>query len=136
MVWSELVDGVRRHGRYGSAAEAEQVTRTVLGALGAALTAEQRTGLAAGLPPEAAVMLTAGPAAGRPLKAAEFVAEIASRVAGATPATARWDAGSVLGVLPAALADDAADDELTDLLAALPTGYALLFGRAELVRAA
>ncbi|WP_461030394.1 DUF2267 domain-containing protein, partial [Streptomyces sparsus] len=84
MVWSELVDGVRRHGRYGSTTEAEQVTRTVLGALGAALTAEQRRALAGGLPPEAATMLTSGSAAGRPLKAADFVAEVASRVDGAT----------------------------------------------------
>ena len=53
---------------------------------------------------------------------------VASRLGDATPATARWDVSSVLGVLPALTGED-----LTDrVLAQLPPGYALLFGRAEL----
>jgi hypothetical protein len=55
-----------------------------------------------------------------------------ARVEGATPATARWDVSSVLSALPPLIGDD-----LTDrLLSALPSGYALLFGRAELGRTA
>lgn len=52
--------------------------------------------------------------------------------AGRDPATARWDVSSVLTALARAV-----DGALVDrLLGLLPSGYALLFGRAELVRAA
>ncbi|WP_234042212.1 DUF2267 domain-containing protein [Streptomyces marianii] len=57
----------------------------------------------------------------------EFVKDLAARTGG-TPATARWDAGSVLHVV----AGLAGPRLLDRVLAALPSGYALLFGRAEL----
>lgn len=56
---------------------------------------------------------------------------IATRTGG-TPATARWDTGAVL----ATVADLAGPDLLDRILTQLPSGYALLFGRAELVQAA
>ncbi|OIK07582.1 hypothetical protein BIV23_03520 [Streptomyces monashensis] len=51
---------------------------------------------------------------------------------GATLATARWDTGSVF----AAVAASAGTELLTRILRRLPTGYTLLFGRAELTPAA
>lgn len=54
---------------------------------------------------------------------------VAARTEGATPATARWDVSSVLSVLPALVGDELVDR----VLAQLPSGYALLFGKAELV---
>ncbi|CAM5420816.1 hypothetical protein SALBM135S_08839 [Streptomyces alboniger] len=67
-----------------------------------------------------------------PCTAPEFVESVAARLEGATPATARWDVSSVLTALA-----EAVDGELVDrLLDLLPSGYALLFGRAELTTAA
>jgi len=67
----------------------------------------------------------------RPLTAAEFVESVAARIEGSTPATARWDASSVLGVLPSLVGEDL----ITRIIGQLPQGYALLFGRAELTPA-
>ncbi|MCF4138519.1 DUF2267 domain-containing protein [Streptomyces sp. Tue 6430] len=126
--WSELIAAVRESGRYPTTAEAEHVTRTVLTALGGQVTGEERVALARTLPGKAAALIASQVPAPRPHSAREFVDTIATRIEGATPATARWHAGSVLGALPPRIGDT-----LTDrVLAQLPPGYALLFGRAEL----
>ncbi|GDY69393.1 hypothetical protein SAV14893_087860 [Streptomyces avermitilis] len=57
--------------------------------------------------------------------------DLAERTGG-TLATTRWDTGTVLGVL----ARLAGDDLTARIIGQLPDGYALLFGRAQLVRAA
>ncbi|WP_374935394.1 DUF2267 domain-containing protein [Streptomyces resistomycificus] len=126
--WAELVEAVRASGRYSTTAEAERVTRIVLSALGGLVTGDERVDLAHALPEEAARVIAARIPEPHRLTAPEFVAAIAARVPGATPATARWDVGSVLGVLPGLVGDDLVDR----VLARLPQGYALLFGRAEL----
>ncbi|MBC9716786.1 DUF2267 domain-containing protein [Streptomyces sp. TRM66268-LWL] len=132
MLWSRLIDAVREAGQYATAAEAERVTRLVLSALGAQVVGDERVDLARRLPQEAARVLASQIPATRRLSAAEFVDGVAARTAGATAATARWDVSSVLGVVA-----EVAGDDLTDrLLTHLPAGYALLFGRAELLRAA
>ncbi|MGW3450281.1 DUF2267 domain-containing protein, partial [Streptomyces sp. NPDC001076] len=51
---------------------------------------------------------------------------------GASQATTRWDTGSVFSAVAAL----AGPDLLTRILRQLPSGYALLFGRAELTPAA
>ncbi|MFM9630343.1 MULTISPECIES: DUF2267 domain-containing protein [Streptomyces] len=126
--WSELIAAVRESGQYPTTAEAERVTRIVLSALGGHVTGDERVALARALPREAARVIASQIPATRPQSAQEFVDTVASRIEGATHATARWDVSSVLGVLPNLIGDD-----LTDrILSQLPPGYALLFGRAEL----
>jgi hypothetical protein len=56
-----------------------------------------------------------------------FVKDLAART-GATPATTRWDTGAVLAVVTHL----AGPDLLARILRQLPSGYALLFGQAEL----
>ncbi|WP_346178769.1 DUF2267 domain-containing protein [Streptomyces cuspidosporus] len=131
MRWSELVEQVRERGQYATGEEAERITRTVLTALGGHLTGPERAELAHRLPREAAAAL-AGPIPPTLAPAAsEFVDAVAARLGGATSATARWDVSSVLG----AVAEMAGDELLDRLLSRLPSGYGLLFGRAELLPA-
>nr|BFD84605.1 hypothetical protein StreXyl84_40060 [Streptomyces sp. Xyl84] len=126
--WQTLTDRVREAGGYTTRAQAERVTRTVLSALGTHVTGDERVALARALPEEAARVIAAQIPVVRPLTAREFVESVASRLDNSTPATARWDTGTVLTVL----ADLLPPPVLTDVLAQLPPGYALLFGRAEL----
>ncbi|MFJ4541731.1 DUF2267 domain-containing protein [Streptomyces tibetensis] len=126
--WPRLVDAVRESGLYPTRAKAEQVTRTVLAALGTHVTGDERVDLARALPAEAARLIASQIPATHRLTAARFVDEVASRTPGATSATARWDVSSVLSTLPPLIGDDL----VTRILAQLPTGYALLFGRADL----
>jgi uncharacterized protein (DUF2267 family) len=127
--WTDLVEAVREAGQYSTTAEAERVIRIVMSALGGHVTGDERVDLARALPEEAARVVASQIPATRPLTAAEFVDTIAARIQGATPATARWDVSSVLSVLPPLLGDDLVDRILTEL----PPGYALLFGRPQLM---
>jgi uncharacterized protein (DUF2267 family) len=130
--WTELVELVRESGGYESAQKAERVTRDVLAALGGHVTGDERVDLARALPEEAARIIAAQIPAREPLPAAAFVDSVAARTEGATPATARWDVSSVLSVLPGVVGDALVDR----ILDGLPSGYALLFGKAELAPAA
>ncbi|QNP68586.1 DUF2267 domain-containing protein [Streptomyces roseirectus] len=130
--WSDLVERVRRNGHYATPAEAERITRTVLAALGTQVVADERVALARALPGEAARIIAAQIPARRPLTGPEFVASVATRSENAAAlATVRWDVSSVLSTLPEVAGDDLVDR----VLAQLPPGYALLFGRAELIPA-
>jgi uncharacterized protein (DUF2267 family) len=130
--WDDLVDKVREAGLYPTAEQAERVTRAVLAALGEHVVGDERVDLAQALPEEAGRIVAAQVPAHQPLAAAEFVNELTRRLPNATHATARWDTTSVLGVLPELVGDDL----VHRLLGQLPPGYALLFGQAELTRAA
>ncbi|MFG2604334.1 DUF2267 domain-containing protein [Streptomyces sp. NPDC048514] len=130
--WLKLTDAVREAGRYATSAEAERVARIVLSALGGHVTGDERVALAQALPREAGRMIASQIPAPQPLPAREFVESVAARIEGSTPATARWDVSSVLSVL----SDQLGEPLTTRVLAQLPPGYALLFGRAELSRAA
>ncbi|MEU0220063.1 DUF2267 domain-containing protein [Streptomyces sp. NPDC006265] len=129
--WTQLTEDVRQSGQYATRSKAEQVTRTVLTALGAHVIGDERVDLARALPEEAARLIASQIPATHPLTAAQFVDEVASRTPGATSATARWDVSSVLSTLPPLIGDDL----VTRILAQLPAGYALLFGRADLTPA-
>lgn len=129
--WPQLIEAVRETGLYPTRAKAEQVTRTVLAALGTHVTGDERVDLVRALPGEAARLIASQIPATHRLTAALFVDDVASRTPGATSATARWDVTSVLGVLPPLIGDDL----VTRILAQLPPGYALLFGRADLTPA-
>jgi uncharacterized protein (DUF2267 family) len=131
MTFEEMLEKVRYEGAYPTRERAAEAVRLVLSGLGEQLTGDERVDLAARLPFEAACILTQQIPAARPLTGWAFVKDLATRT-GATPATARWDTGSVL----AAVATLAGTDLLTRILHQLPTGYALLFGRAELTQAA
>ncbi|MFG3214551.1 DUF2267 domain-containing protein [Streptomyces tendae] len=127
----QMLEQVRYHGAYPTRERAEEVVTAVLAALGRRITGEERVELAARLPREAARIFAAQIPATDSMTGWAFVRDLATRTGG-TLATARWDVGSVLGVV-ARLAGPALLDRV---LAQLPSGYAILFGRAELTQAA
>jgi uncharacterized protein (DUF2267 family) len=129
--WSRLVDAVQECGQYTTRREAERITRMVLSALGGHVIGDERVELARRLPEEAARLIASQIPVTRPLTAHEFVDAVAARIEGATPATARWDVSAVLSTLPAFVGDGLT----TRLIRQLPSGYALLFGKAELAPA-
>ncbi|WP_435865503.1 DUF2267 domain-containing protein [Streptomyces spectabilis] len=129
--YEQMLEKVRYEGAYPTRDRAEEAVRLVLAGLGRQLTGDERVELAARLPLEAARVLTEQIPATQPLTGWAFVQDLASRT-GATLATTRWDTGSVL----CAVATLAGPDLLTRILHQLPSGYALLFGRAELSPAA
>lgn len=131
MTFDQFVARVRYDGAYPTRERAEQTVRAVLGALGRQLTGQERADLAARLPVEAALLLNSETPDGVRLTGWSFVKDLATR-AGTPHAVARWDTGTVL-TLTASLAGP---ELLTRVLDQLPSGYALLFGRAELARAA
>lgn len=129
--YTDMLERVRYDGIYPTRERAEDVTSLVLAALGRRLTGEERVELAARLPYEAARVLTAQIPQSDPLTGWAFVKDLATRTGG-TLASTRWDVGSVLGVV----AQLAGPDLLDRVLAQLPSGYAILFGRAELIQTA
>ncbi|MEU6520901.1 DUF2267 domain-containing protein [Streptomyces sp. NPDC046978] len=131
MTYEQLLEKVRYEGAYPARERAEEAVRLVLAGLGRQLTGDERVELAARLPREAAQTLTEQIPDIQPLTGFDFVKDLAVH-SGATVATTRWDTGSVLCVVAAL----AGPDLLTRILRQLPSGYALLFGRAELTPAA
>ncbi|MFI2778654.1 DUF2267 domain-containing protein [Streptomyces sp. ALB3] len=131
MTFDQMLERIRYEGAYPTRERAEAVTHAVLEGLGRQLAGDERVALAACLPVEAALTFTAqAPDTGQ-LTGWGFVKDLAARTGG-TPATARWDAGAVLATV-ARLTDPGLLDRV---LGRLPSGYALLFGRAELIQAA
>ncbi|MET7608692.1 DUF2267 domain-containing protein [Streptomyces avermitilis] len=131
VTFGQLLEKVRYEGAYPTRRQAEDVVRRVLEALGRQLTGDERVELAARLPQEAARFLASQIPTSQPLTGWGFVKDLAERTGG-TLATTRWDTGSVLGVV----ARLAGDTLTARIIGQLPDGYALLFGRAQLVRAA
>ncbi|MGW2920749.1 DUF2267 domain-containing protein [Streptomyces angustmyceticus] len=131
MTFDQMLERVRYEGAYPTRERAGEIVRAVLAGLGRQLTGEERVDLAARLPVEAATVFASQVPAPRQLTGREFVKDLAARTGG-TPATARWDTGTVLTTV----GQLAGHDLLTRILAQLPSGYGLLFGRAELTQAA
>ncbi|MFF5503232.1 DUF2267 domain-containing protein [Streptomyces roseolus] len=129
--YEQMLEKVRYEGAYPTREKADEAVRLVLAGLGRQLTGDERVDLAGRLPLEAARVLTMQIPATEPLTGWAFVKDLAART-GASLATTRWDTGSVLS----AVAAYAGHDLTTRILQQLPTGYALLFGRAELTPAA
>ena len=129
--YEQMLEKVRYEGAYPTRERADEAVRLVLSGLGRQLTGDERVDLAGRLPLEAARVLTAQIPENQPLTGWAFVKDLAART-GASLATTRWDTGSVLS----AVADHAGPDLTARILHQLPTGYALLFGRAELTPAA
>lgn len=131
MTYQQMLERIRYEGAYPTRERAEEVTASVLAALGRRITGEERVDLAARLPYEAAKIFTAPIPGNDTLTGWAFVKDLAVRTGG-TLATTRWDVGSVLGVV----AHLAGPDLLNRILTQLPAGFAILFGRGELVQAA
>lgn len=131
MTFEQMLERVRYEGAYPTRAQAEESVRAVLGALGRQLAGDERAELAARMPYEAAVALASGLPATEPLTGWGFVRDLASRT-GRTTATTRWDTGTVFRIVGRL----AGEELVSRILAQLPSGYALLFGRAELTQAA
>lgn len=131
MTFEQMLERVRYEGAYSTRTQAEESVRAVLAGLGRQLTGDERVELAARLPHQAARIFTSQIPTTEPLTGWGFVKDLASRTGG-TAATTRWDTGTVLRIV----AQLAGEELLTRILAQLPSGYALLFGRAELTRAA
>ncbi|MGW5679366.1 DUF2267 domain-containing protein [Streptomyces sp. NPDC003860] len=129
--YEQLLEQVRYDGAYPTLERAEEAVRLVLAGLGRQLTGDERVDLAAALPLEAARILTTQIPGVQPLTGWDFVKDLATR-SNASLATTRWDTGAVLH----AVATHTGPHLLTRILHQLPTGYALLFGRAELTPAA
>lgn len=126
-----LLELIRYQGAYATPEQAERVTAAVLDALGQQIVGDERVDLARQLPPRAARRFAQALPAPRPLTAHAFVKALAEST-GAPYATTRWHVGSVLG----ALARTVDKELLQRILAQLPSGYALLFGQADLMVAA
>ncbi|TQK42451.1 uncharacterized protein (DUF2267 family) [Streptomyces sp. SLBN-118] len=131
MTYEQMLEKVRYEGAYPTRERAEEAVQLVLAGLGRQLTGDERVELAARLPLEAARIFTAQFPDAQPLTGWAYVQDLAAR-AGAPVGTTRWDTGSVL----CAVAALAGPGLLTRILRQLPSGYALLFGRAELSPAA
>ncbi|MFE5097473.1 DUF2267 domain-containing protein [Streptomyces sp. NPDC056638] len=125
--YEQMLEKVRYEGAYPTRERADEAVRLALSGLGRQLTGDERVDLAACLPLEAARVLTAQIPDPQPLGGWAFVKDLAAR-SGASVATTRWDTGSVL----AAVTAHAGPDLITRILHQLPTGWALLFGQAEL----
>ncbi|MGX1546958.1 DUF2267 domain-containing protein [Streptomyces adustus] len=129
--YEQMLEKVRYEGAYPTREKADEAVRLVLAGLGRQLSGDERVELAARLPLEAARILTAQIPDTQPLGGWAFVKDLAART-GASLGTTRWDTGSVFSAVAAC----AGPDLITRILGRLPSGYALLFGRAELAPAA
>ncbi|NJQ07804.1 DUF2267 domain-containing protein [Streptomyces lonarensis] len=129
--YRNLIERIRYEGAYPTHERAEEITRTVLTALGSQLDDAARSELAALLPPDAARLLCSAPPAEHPLTGWAFVKRL-SEETGRSLASTRWDVGSVLTAVPHLVGPAVTDRAI----ASLPSGYALLFGRPQLVQAA
>lgn len=130
MTFEQVLEKVRYEGAYPTRAQAEEVVRAVLAAFGRQLTGDEREELVARLPHEAAISFASEVPATEPLTGRDFVKDLAARTAGTT-ATTRWNTSTVLRVV----AQLAGEELIRRIIAQLPPGYALLFGRAELTAA-
>lgn len=128
MTYDQMVEKVRYEGAYPTRERAEEAVHHVMSALGRQITGDERVGLAARLPVEAALAFTGQVPDPRQLTGWAFVKDLAARTGG-TPATARWEAGAVLTIVAAL----AGPDLLARILSDLPEGWALLFGRPQLL---
>ncbi|MFF9147356.1 DUF2267 domain-containing protein [Streptomyces sp. NPDC014861] len=129
--YEQMLERVRHEGAYPTRERADEAVRLVLAGLGRQLTGEERVDLARCLPLEAARVLTAQIPDPHPMTGWDFVKDLAAR-SGSSLAVTRWDTGSVF----AAVAAHSGADLTGRVLHRLPTGWPLLFGRAELAPAA
>ncbi|GGW78230.1 DUF2267 domain-containing protein [Streptomyces caelestis] len=128
MQYHEYLARVRELGEYDSQEEAAKVTEAVLSVLAQRISPGEVDDLASQLPgPLGQTLAAARPQQAESFGIDGFCRRVAERI-GARPRTAEWDAGAVL----TALADAVSGGELNQILSRLPSGYAVLFGKADL----
>ncbi|MEV6297266.1 DUF2267 domain-containing protein [Streptomyces sp. NPDC051896] len=124
----EFLARVRELGEYDSQDEAAKVTEAVLSVLAQRIRAGEVDDLASQLPgPLGQALAEAKQPQAESFGIEEFYRRVAERT-GARPRTAEWDAGAVLTTLAGAVSGG----ELNQILSQLPSGYAVLFGKADL----
>ncbi|MGV9625426.1 DUF2267 domain-containing protein [Streptomyces sp. NPDC003487] len=124
----EFLARVRELGEYGSQDEAAKATEAVLQVLAQRISPGEVDDLASQMPaPLTDVLRAAKPQQAESFGVEEFCRRVAERI-GARPRTAEWDASAVL----TALAGAVSGGELNQILSQLPSGYAALFGKADL----
>ncbi|MFD7996158.1 DUF2267 domain-containing protein [Streptomyces mexicanus] len=124
----EFLARVRELGEYDSQDEAEKVTEAVLGVLAQRISPGEVEDLASQLPaPLGQTLAEAKPEQAESFGIEDFYRRVADRT-GARPRTAEWDAGAVLTTLAGAISGG----ELNQILSQLPSGFAVLFGKADL----
>ena len=123
----EFLAKVRERGSYADQAEAENVSRVVLGVLGERLAGGESAHVAAQLPERLKDALGRGDDAGATFGVEEFVSRVAAAL-DTSPETAKWDASAVLTTV----AEAVTGGQLNQVLSQLPSGYAELFGKPEL----
>ncbi|MFJ9339169.1 DUF2267 domain-containing protein [Streptomyces sp. NPDC101733] len=128
LTYDQMVEAVRYEGAYPTRDRPAEAVRSVMAALGRRLTGDERVDLAARLPVEVAAVFAAQVPEAGTVTGWGFVEDLASRT-GASLATTRWETGAVLTVV----ARVAGPALVVRILAALPDGWALLFGQAQLL---
>lgn len=124
----EFLARVRELGEYAGQEEAAKVTEAVLGVLAQRISPGEVEDLASQLPgPLGQMPATAEPERTESFGIEEFYRRVAERT-GARPRTAEWDACAVLTTV----AEAVSGGELNRILSRLPSGYAVLFGKADL----
>jgi uncharacterized protein (DUF2267 family) len=126
--YDQFVSVVRDRGEYGSTAEAATVAKSVLRVFAGRISVGEAGDLADQLPSPLDEAVRSGTQdRAESYGVEEFCRRIAQRT-GARPSTAEWDASAVLSTV----ADAVTGGELNQLLTQLPSGYATLFGKADL----
>jgi uncharacterized protein (DUF2267 family) len=124
----EFLARVRELGEYTSQDEAAMVTDAVLSVLARRISPGEVDDPASQLPgPLGQALAEAKQAQAESFGIEEFYRRVAERT-GARPRTAEWDASAVLTTLAGAVPGG----ELNQIISQLPSGYAVLFGKADL----
>ncbi|MEU0967040.1 DUF2267 domain-containing protein [Streptomyces sp. NPDC005917] len=128
MKYDEFLARVRDRGGYSSQDEAAKVTRDVLDILAQRISPGEVKDLASQLPgPLGRHLADAAPQQAESFGIHEFYRRVAQRT-GNGPGSAERDAGAVLTTI----ADAVTGGELNQIISQLPSGYAALFGKADL----
>lgn len=128
MKYDQFLAEVRHRGEYSDSDEAARVSQAVLEVLASRVTPTEANDLAAQLSgPLGEVVSRSGGSQAATFGVDEFCQRVADRT-GTEPRTAERDASTVLSTV----ADSVSGGELNDLISQLPSGYAVLFGRADL----
>ncbi|MEV0976457.1 DUF2267 domain-containing protein [Streptomyces sp. NPDC049915] len=128
MRYDEFLARVRERGEYDSQDEAAEVTEGVLSVLAQRISPGEVDDLGSQLPgPLGQTLAAAKPQQAESFGIEEFFRRVAEKT-GARPRTAEWDASAVL----TAVADAVSGGELNQVISQLPSGYAVLFGKADL----
>lgn len=128
MRYDEFLARVRERGEYEDQKEAAQITTAVLQVLAHRITPGEVRNLAAQLPsPLDRDLGTGGERRAESYGIGEFYRRVADRTGG-RPRTAQWDSSAVLSTLAGAVSGG----ELNQIISQLPSGYAVLFGKADL----